>query len=166
LTHMSWQQQEFSFAYIQAVASVAGYSVERNYVDYDGIDLGICAHGAGGAVRSPRVDVQVKSITAGRPSRFPWSYALDVDNYDSLHHADLAVPRILVVVAMPKNVANWVKATPQQLTVRHAGYWISLRGAPPTSNASTVTVHFPANHRLTPHELQAIMTRISQGSLP
>ncbi|MGH7295783.1 MAG: DUF4365 domain-containing protein [Polyangiaceae bacterium] len=162
---MSWQQQEFSFAYIQAVASVAGFATERHSVDYDGVDLGIHAHGGGGLVVSPRLDVQVKSKAAGKPAGFPWSYALEVENYDKLVPTGVLVPRILIVVAIPADVADWLKATPQQLALRHCAYWLSLRGAAATTNTSTVTVHLPSKQRLSPKELQAIMTSISQGGL-
>lgn len=106
----------------------------------------------------------VKSVTGGKPARSPWSYALEVDNYNQLRHTDVLVPRMLVVVAMPKNVADWLKLTPHQLALRHCGYWLSLKGAPTKPNTATVTVHLPAKHRLSPKELSAIMTRVGQGA--
>jgi hypothetical protein len=163
---MTWQQQELSFAYLQAVASAAGYATQRHDVDYDGVDLSVHAHGGAGTVRSPRLDVQVKSQTAGKPASFPWSYALEVDNYEKLRPTDVMVPRVLVVVAMPKNVADWVKLTPHQLVLRHCGYWLSLKGAAPTTNTSNITVHIQSKQKLSPSELKAIMTRIGEGGDP
>lgn len=166
MTHMTWQQQEFSFAYIQAVAAAAGYATQRYDVDYDGIDLGLHAHGGSGTVLSPRLDLQVKSQTAGKPTKFPWSYALEVKNYEKLRPTNLSTPRILVLVAMPKDVADWSKLTPMQLALRHCGYWLSLRGASATANTDNITVRIPSKQKLSPMGLTAIMTRIGQGGLP
>ncbi len=164
--HMTWQQQELSFAYVQAVAAAAGYAMERHSVDYDGVDLSVHGHGGGGVVRSPRLDVQVKSQTGGKPASFPWSYALEVDNYNSLRPTDVLVPRVLVVVALPKDAADWVKLTPHQLALRHCGYWLSLRGATATANSATVTVHLKAKQRLSPEALGTLMMRIGKGEDP
>ena len=166
MTHESWQQEEFSIAYVTAVASVAGYATQRHDVDQDGIDLSIHAHGGGGAVRSPRVEAQVKSQTAGKPPGFPWSYPLKAGNYENLRHSDFLVPRILIVVAMPKDVANWAKHTPTQLALRHCAYWVSLRGQPASPNQKTVTVYLPRKDKFSPTELDKMMKRIGQKGLP
>jgi hypothetical protein len=107
--------------------------------------------------------VQVKSETSGKPAKFPWKYALKIANYENLRHDNYAVPRVLVVVAMPTDVADWVTHTPTQLSLRHCGYWISLRGLPATPN---ITVSLPRKQTFSPSQLSEIMTRISQGKLP
>ncbi len=151
---------------MRAVAAVAGYGVQRPDVDYDGIDLTFHAHGGGGTVRSPRLDAQVKSEVSGLPTKFPWSYALKVGNYEALRHDDYASPRILIVVGMPKDVDDWLTLSARQLALRHCAYWVSLRGMPATTNARTVSVSLPSNQRFSPAALRRIMMKISKGKLP
>lgn len=56
------QKEQFSYAYIYAVASTAGYSfqIAPRPLDFDGIDI-ILAGGMGnGIIRYPRLELQVK----------------------------------------------------------------------------------------------------------
>lgn len=166
MTHESWQQEQFSRAYVAAVAAVAGYAVNPIAVDIDGIDLTISSRGGGGVVRSPKLDVQIKSETSGKPGKLPWKYPLKVKNYDDLRPEDVSTPRILVVVAMPKDASDWLRQTPSELCLRHCAYWTSLRGEPATKNTATVTVSLPKNQKFSPQALGTIMMRIGQGQLP
>jgi hypothetical protein len=55
------REEQFSRAYVHAVASVAGYALYKPYVDDDSIDCGIAARGDAGIFFSPRVELQLKS---------------------------------------------------------------------------------------------------------
>lgn len=160
-------KSEFSHAYVRAVAHAAGYFVqEANRVfDGDGVDLTLMGRGNGGVVRSPRLDVQLKS-TAQPVAQDPFPFDLDVKNYDELRSQVLQVPRILVVVVVPADRAFWISTTEQDLTVRHCGYWLSLRGLPESNNTATVRVHIPRSSCLHVADLQAIMARVQAGGLP
>src|SRR5581483_7510794 len=57
---LSQKKQEFSNAYVKAVAAVCGYATHQPSVDDDSVDLGIAARGGGGTVRSPKLDLQLK----------------------------------------------------------------------------------------------------------
>ncbi len=83
---LNTQKEMFSYAYIEAVASVAGYSVCRKDrpMDNAGIDLSIEA-GEVGEVLFPRIDAQVKctaseTIRKENCIKFP----LPVNNYKTL----------------------------------------------------------------------------------
>jgi hypothetical protein len=166
MTHESWQQEQFSLAYVRAVAAAAGFAASKPEVDYDGIDLTIAQHGGDGSIVSPKFDVQVKSEVSGQPKAFPWSYKLKVANYDKLRSARYASPRILIVVAIPADVDDWLTLTQKQLSLRHCAYWVSLRGEPDTTNATTVTVKLPRVQKFSPRQLRAIMKRIEAGKQP
>ena len=158
---------EFSHAYVRAVAHAAGYFVQEanRAFDADGVDLTVLARSAGGSVRSPRLHLQLKA-TATPASEDPFPFDLGIKNFDELRDDTLQVPRILVVVVLPPDAADWVTATEHELTMRHCGYWTSLRGRPESSNSATVRVHLPRSARFHVAELQAIMSRIRQGGLP
>ena len=123
---------EFGQAYVRAIAHAAGYFVQeagRN-MDADGIDLTMFNRSAEGPVRSPRLDIQLKTTT--KPiTADPFDFDLPIKNYNDLRAAPVQVPRILVVVVVPKDAATWVNATEESLLLRHCGYWISLRGQRP-----------------------------------
>lgn len=158
---------EFSHAYVRAIAHAAGYFVQEanRPFDGDGVDLTLLARGPGGAVRSPRLDLQLKA-TARPPLADPFPFDLDVKNYEELRSQLLQVPRILVVVVVPEDPATWVSATEQELTVRHCGYWKSLRGFAGTNNTAAVRVQMPRAAKFHVAELQSIMNRVQAGGLP
>ncbi len=166
MTHESWQQEQFSLAYVRAVAAVAGFVASKPEVDYDGIDLTIAQHGGDGSIVSPKLDVQVKSEVSGPPAKFPWSYKLKVGNHNKLIGTKYAVPRVLVAVAMPSDIEKWLTLTPKQLSLRHCAYWLSLRGAPATTSTSTVSVKLQRAQEFSPKQLHAIMKRLEEGEQP
>jgi hypothetical protein len=153
-------------AYVRAVAHAAGFFVQESQraLDSDGVDLMILERGVRGVARSIRLDVQLKATAEPiREDSFPVD--LSVKNYDELRAAG-QVPSILVVVALPADMRDWVSATEQELIVRHCGYWHSLRGAEGSANATSVRVRIPRSSFFHVDQLQAIMERIRQGGHP
>ena len=57
------QKEQFSDAFIRAVAAAAGYAVSKPSVDDDSIDWQIAATGGKGTTRSPRLELQLKCRT-------------------------------------------------------------------------------------------------------
>lgn len=186
------QQMLFSKAYVAAVAAVAGYRTYEPQPDDDSIDLGIAARGPFGTKRSPRVELQLKSLLVDdeespapvkllRP-RFTatkldtstsedtpedaWSYPLKAKNYEDLRHEDYQVPRILVVVRLPKQLDQWLKHTEGELALRRCGYWVSLRGKKESDNATKVTVKLPKTQIFSVEQLAAMMDRIGRSEWP
>ncbi len=163
---LNQRKEQFSQAFLRAVAAVAGYSLFLPTVDHDSIDWTMALRGGGGTVRSPKLDIQLKctgrDVVRPRKVVFP----LEVKNYEELRPTNFQVPRILVVVVVPEEIGDWVKQTHQQLAMRHCGYWLSLTGFAPTSNTETVSVSIPKSHRFTAHAVQEIMDRVGDGGLP
>ncbi len=95
------QGQRFSFAYVGAVASVAGFGVVEPPTDDDSVDLTVAKRGLGGTVRSPRLDIQAKHQRCDAIPEGDLAYPLPIKNYVDLRGADFLVPRILVVVFVP-----------------------------------------------------------------
>ncbi|GAA6622327.1 hypothetical protein NUACC26_081500 [Scytonema sp. NUACC26] len=57
------QKEQFSNTYLQAVITVAGYSLYKPFVDDDSVDWGIAAKGGAGIVQAPRLELQLKSTS-------------------------------------------------------------------------------------------------------
>ncbi|MEB3219682.1 MAG: DUF4365 domain-containing protein [Nostocales cyanobacterium 94392] len=160
------QKEQFSNAYLQAVTSVAGYSLYKPAVDDDSVDWGIATRGTIGRIRAPRLELQLKSTSRDVLTDKLLRYPIKLKNYDDLRMVDFAIPRILVVVLLPDNLGDWVRQSEQELCMRYCGYWLSLRGMPETQNKSTVTVSISRNNQFSVAALESIMQDIGQGIQP
>lgn len=162
-------KEGFSLAYVRAVAHAAGYFTQdaSRAFDSDGIDVTLLSRAPGGAVRSPRLDLQVKA-TARLLDEGSFPFDLDVKNYNELRSEELQVPRILVVVVLPEDASNWVSANEECLCMRHCGYWKSLRGYPPTENTSAVRVWLERAGSGCFHieQIRSLMAQIRLGGVP
>src|SRR5947208_3123117 len=65
------------------------------------------------------------TLGRGTSIRFP----LKVKNYRELI-GKRYIPRILIVVVVPKKVNDWLKQDEKSLILRRCGYWVSLAGEP------------------------------------
>lgn len=163
---LAQQKQEFSRAYAKAVAATAGYATQEPSVDDDSVDLGLAARGGNGSTKSPRLELQLKCTARHLVGEHTVDFPLSIKNYEELRPTDFMVPRILVVVVVPDDVALWISHSEEQLLLRHCGYWYSLRGLPSTENTHTVTVKLPRTQVFDVASVVDIMERISNGGLP
>lgn len=162
------QKEHFSYAYARAVAATAAIGVATPEVDDDSVDLILSKKGGGTVFRSPRLEIQVKCADQTTLQITPTNihFPLKLKNYDELRSTDLLVPRILLVVLVPNILTDWLNWTSQELALRRAGYWLSLRGMPATTNTTNVTVHVPLANEFSVTQLNAIIHRIGNGTNP
>ncbi|WP_296817087.1 DUF4365 domain-containing protein [Brevundimonas sp.] len=161
LLHENDKKEALSRAFASAVAAAAGYcTTPPADFDRDSIDLTFSASGP----FRPRLDAQLKASSgltdAGTTFRFP----LPKKNYDDLR-AETMVPRILVVLDMPSEAADWLVVDESNLVLRRCAYWASLSGMPDNDNATTVTVDIPKANRFDPDALADLMERARRGAL-
>lgn len=162
----SQQKEQFSKTYVRAVATVAGFVISEPEVDDDSVDIGIAASGARKTRRKPKVDLQLKCTDMNVVSATSINYPLKLKNYEDLRPVELLVPRILVVVVVPDQLADWMAHSEFELALRKCGYWVSLRGLPATTNTTSVTIEIPRSNLFDPTQLSGIMARIDSGGLP
>ena len=164
---LNQRKEQFSRAYVHAVASVAGFNTYSPRVDDDSIDLGIAARRSELMPGAPRVEVQLKCT--GRPAlgaeEAHIAFPLKLKNYDDLR-AETSVPRLLVVLCVPEACEAWLDADDERTILRHAAYWVSLRGQPDTVNEASITVHVPKAQRFDALALAALMARVQQAGAP
>ena len=132
------QKERVSLAYIEAVASCAGYQVTEPKVDRDSVDGALIADFG----KRPRIEFQAKATTRDVVKESYIHFPLPIKNYNDLR-IDAINPRILIILIMPRETQEWVNQTDHQLCLRHCAYWMSLKGQPTSQNTSTVTVHVP-----------------------
>ena len=124
------REEALSRAYISAVTAVAGYVTALQDFDRDGVDVQIRA---GGDMR-PSLDIQLKAtINLGVAVDGVFRFPLKRRNYDLLREMTM-IPRILVVLDLPKDAADWLTVSSDQLIMRRCAYWASLAGLKETEN--------------------------------
>jgi hypothetical protein len=158
------QKQQFSIAYIHAVAARAGYACQANLVDDDSVDITLAASGwvHGKAVlRSPRLEVQLKATAQEILRADHLAFPLPLKNYNDLRECSM-VPRLLVVLFLPPSLSEWLEQTEDQMVSRRCAYWLSLFDQPEVVNAKTVTVQVPRKNCLTVDNLQTLMQHASR----
>jgi hypothetical protein len=165
--HITMQKAEFSKAFVHAVATVAGYKVERCEVDDDCVDLTLAGNRQQGTTRrAPRLDIQLKCTETDDGTGDALSFPLKMKNYDDLRAIDVHVPRILVVLCVPRQGTDWLHETPEQTAMRRVAYWVSIRGAEEVDNDARRTVSVPRGNRFTVCALQEIMNLVGEGKAP
>lgn len=162
-------EAELSYAYLHAVASKAGFSCEvtNRHMDSVAVDAIVREDGRfladDSVLSSFDVHFQLKATyKALTEIEGRWSFALPVHQYDRLRDPRVASPRLLVVLQLPQNAADWLSHSEDSLIAKRCAYWVSLRGAPESANDKSQTVYVLRSQRLSPDGLTALMTRFSR----
>ena len=155
------RKEALSRAYVQAVAAASGYTTSECDFDRDGVDLRVCA---GGKMR-PAIDLQLKATVNLRVSADGYRrFALKIRNYDLLRE-ETQLPRLLVVLDLPRDEEQWLTITADQLILRRSAYWLNLEGAKETDNRASVTVAIPRNNVFDVDSLRSLMDQSRRGSI-
>ncbi|NET57455.1 MAG: DUF4365 domain-containing protein [Symploca sp. SIO2E6] len=162
---LNTQKEEFSYAYLYAVTSAAGYSFQKSSrpTDVGGIDIIISGIETQYSLYPPRLEIQVKSTSTDVVSEEFVRYPLKLKNYNELRKSKILTPRLLIVVLLPENLNSWVQQSETELCLRHCAYWMSLKGMPETPNKVNVTISIPRQQIFTVDTLKTLMQRIATG---
>ena len=151
-------KERFSLAYIEAVASQAGYHIVETRVDHDSVDGTLMGDTRGRA----RIDFQAKATSQDFLRESHLAFPLPIKNYNDLR-ADSRTPRILIVVLMPDDKAQWLNQTKDELCLRHCAFWISLDGQPATRNIYNVTTRIAVANMFSSEQLTELMGKAERG---
>lgn len=152
-------QGQFGEDYVRVLASAAGLVVSSYNLDIDGVDLQICRPGAFPSVRSPRIEVQVKTTSRSRPDGGVLTFdGLNGTQFNKLAGSGFMVPRYLFVVTVPPDAARYADLSPRGLLLRHIGYFASLRDLLPVpADRTRARVTVPTANILTVARLRALV---------
>ena len=154
----SMRKERLSAAYIKAVAARAGYDALETRLDLDSID-GLLKSTSG---RRPQIDFQAKSTSINILGDEHVVFELPFRTYENLR-AETVVPRILIVVVLPEDEELWLSVSEDALVLRKCGYWLSLRGAPPTDNSTSISVRLPRTQVFDVTQLSVLMQKAESG---
>ena len=159
---MSHAQEQFSKAFVLAVAALAGCSAAEPDPDVDDIDWTLSCRLR---PRRPKLDLQVKSWIRDTGTPEAIHYPLQRKSYDGLILTNLLVPRVLVLVLVPRQPEAWLSVSPEQLVLRRCAFWCSLAGQPESENASIVTVQVPRANLFDVAAVTRLMQAINEGGV-
>lgn len=157
-------------AYLRAVAAQAGANIAIPEHDY-GIDITMTEvverndNGKTRYVDWNDFKIQLKCSVSVTIETETIVYDLEAHTYNDLV-GEPNTPRILVLLHVPREEADWLTLTEEQLVIRHCAYWISLRGQAPTANAAQQRIRIPFTQRFTSDTVQEIFERLRAGGLP
>ncbi|WP_375577067.1 DUF4365 domain-containing protein [Paracidovorax oryzae] len=166
-------ESELSYAYLHAVASHAQCSckVTNRHEDNAGVDAQLVGWGPfeGGGYRT-EVDIKVQlKATVAEPTVIQNCFSYNfrgISQYNDLRSETVATPRILVVLFLPPEYENWICHSMDSLSLHRCAYWVSLRGAPESTNATAQTVYIPKTQKFDSAGLISLMTRLSRNEIP
>ena len=163
MTNATWPnsnliKERISLAYVQAVAARVGYEVIEPKVDVDSVD-GLLRSTVG---RRPQIEFQAKCSSQDYLRVEEVAFPLKLKNYNELR-AETINPRLLIVLLLPPNEADWVLQSEDELIMKKCAYWLSLRNYPPSDNAAQVTVRLPRSQLFSSQQLVELMAKAQIG---
>jgi hypothetical protein len=161
-------KSELSYAYLHAVAARAGCEcqVTQRHSDNRGIDARLMASGEFATPPSlTQFDVYIQLKATSQQLRSLGSkipFDLEVEQYDKLRVTTAGNPWLLILLRMPAGANDWLRCSPQALTLKRCAYWVSLYGAAASTNRETQRVYIPQRNRFTAEALTNLLTRFAR----
>jgi hypothetical protein len=163
------RQEALSRAYVRAVAARAGVICVDCTQDF-GIDMflrAVTIRNGGYFDTGPQLDLQLKSTTRAEVRDAQVIHDLEVRAYNVLRQAVVGLtPRILVLLVLPEDESQWTTQTVDELILRRCAYWLSLRGAEPTTAQTTIRITVPRMQVFSAEAIEVLMSRLQQGEMP
>lgn len=167
-------EEQLSIAYVHAVCARAALSwqCKPRLADNNGIDGEITGWPPlgknDGYLKQADLHVQLKATKQQvKQSATHFSYPMkSVAQYDDLRETNLGTAKILVVLLLPKNSDEWLSHTHEQLLLKKCAYWVSLRGAAPSTNTSGQTVYIPKSQPFNVEEVRELASRLTHRNFP
>jgi hypothetical protein len=140
--------EAYSRTYVRALGAAAGVAADVPEYDLNSRDCHFWSRDGdddAGAELHAQLKSTVDGLTPIQGGK-ELSFRLDHDDYDHLRKV-VFVPRLLVVVQIPKDPSRWIECRPDDLLLRAAAWWVNLRGYPASASGGKVTVHIPVVQR-------------------
>lgn len=164
-------ESELSYAYLHAVASRigAGCIGGSRHEDNRGVDAKVTLWNVQPTGDEIDIKIQLKAkkgipIDNGGFLSYFLSDNKNSKRYNELRAETKSTHRILVVLFLPDNEAEWLNITAESLRMKNCAYWVSLRGAPePAGNGTGETIYIPNTQIFNPDNLKAMFEHIADS---
>lgn len=162
--------ERFQLAYIRGVAAASGVVVSEPEID-DGIDVNLTHKSTEHTAKddlTARLEVQLKATGvrfSADGSRV--SASMRMDRYDYFRTHEPSLPKIVVIMHLPRLQDEWVRETKDSIELFHLAYWVNLSGLPAGDPSNeTITVSASTSNVFSDYSLCAMMARIGKGGFP
>jgi len=158
------KQEQFSIAYVKAIAAPLGFNPGKFEVDNDSVDILFSAkYAQTQTIRNPQINLQLKCTKKAASEDGYLHYPLPVKNYEDLIGTNQANPSYLVVVCIPENEEDWIEIKEEELSMRYKAFWYSLKGLQTVNNKESVAIRIPISNRFTKDSFKNLMDSASNG---
>ena len=161
-------KEGLSRAYIAAVAHRAGFNMSLSAFDYgmDGTFIDIKLRNGRYVESGFKIDFQAKASQECTFDTVHCSFQLKNKNYNDLADPDTGTPRVLILLSLPENDTDWLSVTVDQLAMKKAAWWISLKGKPLVAEKdSKKMIKIPIAQIFNVDALVGMMDRCRKGEL-
>lgn len=162
--HSGHTKEQYSIAFVHALATRARCKIQGLDVDDEQVDLTIRQKADHLQFSRVAVDVQMKCTSQDVVRDDGLHFSITRKQYDGLRERGV-LKKILVVLAVDLEFDNWMTISPNDLLMRGAAYWLGMDGLPAISTDST-TLILPDANRFDVDQLLDMLSRIGNGGKP
>ena len=159
-------KERLSVAHVSAIAARAGVSCGLFAQPEYGIDVQIAdvQELPNGKITNSghMFYCQLKATTTGTVKDDHVLYDLDVDAYNKLVQWRGASPVLLVLLCLPRDEAEWLALSEDELLLRRCCYWTHLQG-PMSENRRSERIRLPRSQLFTPDSILELLGRVRRG---
>jgi len=163
--------ESLSRAYVQAIAAAAGVNLALHAQEFD--------YGVDGAFH-PLKKFRDKLVQSGFPLEFQlkastnWKFNKEkthvIHSMDAAAHNKIvdrnndkgAIPKILILLCLPKNSKEWLQNNEDHLLLKKCCYWERLAGEL-THNERKQTIRIPRTQHLNEESLVQLLENVRMG---
>lgn len=153
-------------AYVHAIAAKVGFNMAQSDKDFglDGTIKDVVSTSTGRYHETGiAIEYQLKSSSKVKFENGKVIYDLESKNYNDLAGWDGIIPGILILFVMPKQEADWLDWSTNELSIRKCAWWCCLQGQPQTNNKTYKRIYIPDNQVFSPDELEKLMQKVREG---
>ncbi|MDS3860130.1 DUF4365 domain-containing protein [Thermosynechococcaceae cyanobacterium BACA0444] len=164
--------ESFSYAYIYALASQAGFTFNQEPKGLDNIGIDICVKDPLRLYNLPPCQfyAQVKCVRKTKLIRNKNGifYGIKKKYYDSLTKSRPYNTILLFVVVVPDDPRNWIDIDELSIIVKHNCYWFCFQDHPLSNHNhkdSKKNIQLFETNLLTPESFPLLMQKIADGEM-
>lgn len=154
-------------SYLRAVAASAGAVIFGKPEIDEGIDV-MLSHTADSHQHDhvAYLQIQMKSTSAFEGLTTDHvSATISAERWNFFCTPTPTLGKIIVIMSVPKDQADWTEAQHEALSVRYCAYWVNIEGQP-EATTKTTTVSAPTSQIFNDVALCDMMERIGRGGKP
>ncbi len=159
---LNHQKEQFSNAFVRAIAAQAGCNYQTLDVDDMSIDFSLVKH-ISVRFSNPQLNIQLKSTSHPDIQNGHVIYRLPKKNYNDLRNTRVQIPFILVLVCLNEQIQDWIHYETEQMILFKNAFWFSLYGMGESDLVDKIPIRIPLSNRFNAEFLTNAMEHIASN---